>query len=39
MNHAHGVDDTMMKRLRKHFSEEQVVESTVAVGTWDSGHP
>jgi len=38
MNHAHGVDDAFMSRLREHFSEEQVVELTVAVGIWDSIH-
>jgi alkylhydroperoxidase family enzyme len=38
LNHAHGVDDVFMKRLREHFSEEQVVELTVAVGIWDSIH-
>ena len=37
-NHAHGVDDEFMKRLREHFSEEQVVELTIAVGIWDSIH-
>jgi alkylhydroperoxidase family enzyme len=38
MNHAHGVDDEFMKRLREHFTEEQVVELTIAVGIWDSIH-
>ena len=38
MNHAHGIDDDFMKRLREHFSEEQVVELTIAVGIWDSIH-
>jgi alkylhydroperoxidase family enzyme len=37
-NHAHGVDDAFMERLRKHFSEEQVVELTIAIGIWDSVH-
>ena len=38
MNHAHGIDDEFMKRLREHFTEEQVVELTIAVGIWDSIH-
>jgi alkylhydroperoxidase family enzyme len=38
MNHAHGVDDNFMARLRKSFSEEEVVELTVAIGIWDSVH-
>ena len=38
MNHAHGIDDGFMKRLREHFSEEQVVELAVAIGIWDSIH-
>lgn len=37
-NHAHGVDDTFMARLREHFSEAEVVELTIAVGIWDSVH-
>ena len=37
-NHAHGVDDDFMKRLREHFSEEQIVELTIAIGIWDSSH-
>jgi alkylhydroperoxidase family enzyme len=37
-NHAHGIDDAFMKRLREHFTEEQVVELTIAVGIWDSIH-
>jgi alkylhydroperoxidase family enzyme len=37
-NHAQGVDDTFMARLRQHFSEEEVVELTVAIGIWDSVH-
>ena len=38
MNHAHRVDDTFMARLREYFSEEEVVELTVAIGIWDSVH-
>jgi alkylhydroperoxidase family enzyme len=37
-NHAQGVDDDFMARLREHFSEEEVVELTVAIGIWDSVH-
>ncbi len=37
-NHARGVDDAFMSRLKKHFSEEQIVELTVAIGIWDSVH-
>jgi alkylhydroperoxidase family enzyme len=37
-NHAHGVDDAYMARLREHFTEAEVVELTVAIGIWDSVH-
>jgi len=37
-NHAQGVDDELMNRLKVHYSEEQVVELTVAIGIWDSVH-
>ena len=37
-NHAHGVDDEFMDRLRVHFSEAEIVELTVAIGIWDSVH-
>ena len=37
-NHAKGVDDAMMARLKEHFSEEQIVELTIAIGIWDSVH-
>ena len=37
-NHAHGVGDALMGRLKKHYSEEQVVELTIAIGIWDSVH-
>ena len=37
-NHAQGVDDGLMDRLKKHFSEEQIVELTIAIGIWDSVH-
>ncbi|MCX2980912.1 carboxymuconolactone decarboxylase family protein [Halieaceae bacterium IMCC14734] len=37
-NHAHGVDDAFMARLREHYSEEEVVELTIAIGIWDSIH-
>ena len=37
-NHARGVDDALMERLKQYFSEEQIVELTIAVGIWDSVH-
>ena len=37
-NHARGVDDAFMARLREHFTEAEVVELTIAVGIWDSVH-
>ena len=37
-NHAHGVDDAFMARLREHYCEEEVVELTIAIGIWDSIH-
>ena len=37
-NHARGVDEALMDRLQQHFSEEQIVELTIAVGIWDSVH-
>jgi alkylhydroperoxidase family enzyme len=37
-NHAQGVDDAYMARLREHFTEAEVVELTVAIGIWDSVH-
>ncbi|MGI9328098.1 MAG: carboxymuconolactone decarboxylase family protein [Pseudomonadales bacterium] len=38
LNHARGVDDALMERLKAHFSEEQIVELTIAIGIWDSVH-
>ena len=37
-NHAHGVDDNFMARLKEHYSDKEVVELTVAIGIWDSVH-
>ena len=37
-NHARGVDDAFMDRLKQHFSEEQIVELTIGIGIWDSVH-
>ena len=37
-NHARGVDDPFMDRLKEHFSEDEVVELTIAIGIWDSVH-
>jgi len=38
MNHAHSVDDSFMARLKEFYSDEEVVELTVAIGIWDSVH-
>jgi alkylhydroperoxidase family enzyme len=38
MNHARGVDDAFMSRLREYYDEAEVVELTVAIGIWDSVH-
>lgn len=38
LNHARGVDDEWMARLKEHFTDAEVVELTVAIGTWDSVH-
>ena len=38
LNHARGVDDALMARLKDHFSEQQIVELTIAIGIWDSVH-
>ena len=37
-NHARNVDDAFMDRLKEHFTEEEIVELTIAIGTWDSVH-
>lgn len=38
LNHARGVDDEWMARLKEHFTDEEVVELTIAIGIWDSVH-
>jgi alkylhydroperoxidase family enzyme len=38
MNHANGVDDDYMARLKVHYSDPEVVELTIAIGIWDSVH-
>ena len=38
LNHARGVSDEFMDRLKEHFSESQIVELTIAIGIWDSVH-
>jgi alkylhydroperoxidase family enzyme len=38
MNHAEGVDDDYMGRLKVHYSDAEVVELTIAIGIWDSVH-
>ncbi len=37
-NHAHGIDDAWISRLKEHFSDAELVELTVAIGVWDSVH-
>ena len=37
-NHAQGVDEAYVQRLKTHFSDEELVELTVAIGIWDSVH-
>ena len=37
-NHAHGVDNAFMARLKEHYTEAEIVELTVAIGIWDSIH-
>ena len=37
-NHAHGIDDVFMSKLKEHYSDAEVVELTVAIGIWDSIH-
>ena len=37
-NHAHGVDEDYIARMREHFTEAELVELTIAIGTWDSVH-
>jgi hypothetical protein len=38
LNHADNVDDAFIERMKQYFTEEQLVELTVAIGTWDSVH-
>ena len=38
LNHADNIDDAFMDRMKEHFSEDQIVELTVALGTWDWVH-
>ncbi|MEL0064406.1 MAG: hypothetical protein VXA40_06295 [Gammaproteobacteria bacterium] len=38
LNHARGVDDSFVARMKEHFSEPELVELTAAIGTWDSVH-
>ncbi len=38
MNHARSVDDEFMDRLKEHYTEDEIVELTIAIGTWDSVH-
>ena len=38
MNHAQGVDNDFMARLKEYYSDQEVVELTIAIGIWDSVH-
>ncbi len=38
LNHANGVDDAFMDRMKEHFDEDELVELTIAIGIWDSVH-
>ena len=38
LNHADNIDDAFMDRMKEHFSEGQIVELTIALGTWDWVH-
>jgi alkylhydroperoxidase family enzyme len=38
INHAHGIDDDFMARLKGCFSEAEIVELTIGIGIWDSIH-
>lgn len=38
LNHARGVDDDYIARMKEHFSDEELVELTAAIGIWDSVH-
>lgn len=37
-NHARGIDEKWMAKLKEHFSDAEVVELTIAIGIWDSVH-
>ena len=37
-NHANGIDDAWIARLKEHFTDSELVELTVAIGIWDSVH-
>ena len=38
LNHARGIDEAWIAKLKEHYSDEEVVELTVAIGIWDSVH-
>ena len=38
LNHARGVDDDYIAGMKEHFSDEELVELTAAIGIWDSVH-
>ncbi len=37
-NHAFGVNDDTIAKLKEHYSDAELVELTVAIGLWDSVH-
>ena len=37
-NHAAGVNNSYVDRMKEHFSEAELVELTIAIGIWDSVH-
>ncbi|MBT4492425.1 MAG: hypothetical protein HOC70_04215 [Gammaproteobacteria bacterium] len=38
LNHARGIDDAWIARLKEHYSDAELVELTIAIGVWDSVH-
>lgn len=37
-NHAQGVDDGTIARMKEYYSDAELVELTIAIGIWDSVH-
>lgn len=38
LNHARGVDEKFIARMKEHFNDSELVELTAAIGIWDSVH-